>query len=191
MNAAIKLFIADGFARTNVSSISREAGVTKKAIYDLVGDKDAVFRAVCTRICEKGGNFSFDKAMNAVTVKDILTDMASILIKGALDGETIAFARTVAMACTDFPDLIDQLMKDGMKVINGLIADVFSQLIRQGRIAPVEPSEAADAFYDVVVGNRSQRAILGYAEPLPTAAQQERRINMFLTGYLTVAVEHT
>ena len=47
LTAAAELFFVRGYDGTTLDAVSKAAGVTKQAVYDLVGDKLALFQAVC------------------------------------------------------------------------------------------------------------------------------------------------
>jgi len=42
-SAAHALFLRDGYARTSVDAVAREAGVSKRTVYDYYGDKQRLF----------------------------------------------------------------------------------------------------------------------------------------------------
>src|SRR5580658_8576833 len=44
--AALRLFLRDGFSRTSVDAIAEEAGVSKRTIYNHYGDKENLFLSV-------------------------------------------------------------------------------------------------------------------------------------------------
>ena len=44
--AALRLFLRDGYERTSVDAIAAEAGVSKRTIYNRYGDKENLFRSV-------------------------------------------------------------------------------------------------------------------------------------------------
>ena len=48
-SAALALFLRDGFARTSVDAVAREAGVSKRTVYDYYGDKQTLFLDVVAR----------------------------------------------------------------------------------------------------------------------------------------------
>jgi AcrR family transcriptional regulator len=52
LEAATALFGRYGFQRTSVDLIAAEAGVAKGTVYAHFDDKEAVFRAVCQRVCD-------------------------------------------------------------------------------------------------------------------------------------------
>jgi AcrR family transcriptional regulator len=56
LDAALGLFFRDGFARTTVGAIAREAGVSDQTIYASVGSKRAIVGALIDRMEVEGGS---------------------------------------------------------------------------------------------------------------------------------------
>lgn len=182
--AATTIFIAKGFADGSVSAIGKVAGVTKRTIYELIGDKEAVFQAVCDAICARTGLSRFGPPSPAVPVRDILLDMARTIASAALAPESVAFNRMLAAELLRFPNIVLPVMEKSRRDIHGAIAGVFADLMAQQRIVCSTASVAADTFYDTIIGAKALRAMLGFSEPMPDAAELERRVDMMLRGFL-------
>lgn len=185
LSAATDIFIARGFSAGSVDAVGRAAGVTKRTIYELVGDKEALFHAVCNRLCTTATTFHFDVAITDLPVQDVLVEMATTLIEMSLAPQAIAFSRMLVVEAHRFPELVLSVMDEARSEMHMAIANVFAGLIARKRIKQVDPSQAADTFYDAIVGSRAMRAVLGYNEPSPPIAEIETRVNMILHGYLT------
>jgi TetR/AcrR family transcriptional regulator, regulator of cefoperazone and chloramphenicol sensitivity len=56
VEAARRLFARDGFTRTTVEAIAREAGVSAQTVYASVGSKRAIVLALLDRLEAEGGN---------------------------------------------------------------------------------------------------------------------------------------
>lgn len=182
LDAAAELFLARGYVRTNIVDVCKLAGVTKRTLYDIVGEKEALFREVCKERCAKGGEFALEMPFHDMAIRDILRTMADNVLIYALDPQTIAFNRVVAMASLRFPDLVIETISESRVVLNGAIASVFAGLMETGRIARYDPSEVADIFYDTIVGNRPLRLVMNYPEAPMTEAQLEKRIDTLIGG---------
>lgn len=56
VEAARRLFASDGFAKTTVEAIAREAGVSVQTVYASVGSKRGIVQALLDRMEVEGGN---------------------------------------------------------------------------------------------------------------------------------------
>ncbi|WP_162527196.1 TetR/AcrR family transcriptional regulator [Sphingomonas solaris] len=184
LTAATTIFIARGFADGSVDAIGKVAGVTKRTIYELIGDKEAVFQAVCDGICARTGLSRFGPPSDTVPVRDVLLDMARTIVAAALAPESVAYNRMLAAELLRFPNIVLPVMEKSRRDIHGAIATVFADLMAQRRIAPGSASIAADTFYDTIVGAKALRAMLGFSEPVPQAVELERRVDMMMRGFL-------
>lgn len=184
MDAATRLFIERGFTGSSVQAIGAAAGVTKRTIYDLVGDKEALFHAVCAKLCAASGKFHFNAAVTDLPLREILLDMAATILNDALSPAAIAFNRMLAVETLRFPALVVSVMDVGRDEMHARMAGVFADLVARNRIPPVNPSQTADTFYDAIVGSRAMRAMLGYDEPYPPTSEIEARVDMILHGFI-------
>lgn len=184
LSAAIDIFIDKGFAGSSVHAIGKAAGVTKRTIYELIGDKEALFHAACERLRTSTRLSHFDLPPRDKPVRDVLLDMANRIVAAALAPEIIAYNRMLVVETIRFPQLVQTAVERSRFTIHVAIAQVFAELMSNGSIATGDASAAADTFYDSVVGARAIRAVLGFNERPPAQAELESRVDMVLRGYL-------
>lgn len=188
IDVASRMFLADGFADTRLDAVGREAGVTKRTIYELIGDKNALFRAACDKLRVEGPNFEFSIPVAGRTVRDVLHHMARQLIDHALDRELIALERAVIVEAGRSSGVVGELVHDvvasGKTGLLDAIARVFGELGSAGLIGQLDTRRAAVLFYDVAVGALGFRAVLGQRDEGPSDDDLAERIDMFLIGYV-------
>jgi AcrR family transcriptional regulator len=184
LTVATRLFTANGYQETTVEAVGRAAGVTKRTIYELVGDKADLFRAVCEHCHANIGEFRLDLPVSGKSLHANLVELARELINHALADETIAIERTVIAERMRFPDLMDDVNAALRKSLNPKIAIVFEKLANLGMISVVDSFAASEIFFDLVVGNLGFRKVLGFDEPVPSDAETAERISIFIDGYL-------
>lgn len=185
IDAAARMFFAHGFAETTLDAVGREAGVTKRTIYELVGDKSALFRAACDKLRVRGPNFEFDIPVSGRSVREVLKHMARKLADHSLNKELIALERAVMIESTRCPEIVSEVVAGGKLGLINAIAAIFEALVAHEMIGTIPSAfRAADIFYDVTVGARGFRAALGHPDESPSDADLEERIDMFFYGYL-------
>lgn len=184
LNVASDLFTANGYQETTVEAVGKAAGVTKRTIYELVGDKAELFRAVCEHCHANIGEFRLDLPISGRSLSANLTELARLLIDHALSDGTVAIERTVVAEQTRFPDLLRDVNTATRKGLNRKIAVVFEKLAELGMISEVDSFEAGEIFFDLVVGNLGFRKVLGFEEDVPSEAETAERIAIFIDGYL-------
>jgi AcrR family transcriptional regulator len=181
---ASKMFIAAGYTDTTLEAVGKAAGVTKRTIYELVGDKTELFRAVCDHCHADIGEFHLDLPVSGESLRGNLVQLAHELIAHALSDETIAVERTVVIEQARFPDLLRDITRRNRQSLNRKIAVVFEKLSELRMISPVDSFKAAEIFFDLVVGNVGFRKALGFDEDLPSQADIDERVDTFIDGYL-------
>lgn len=173
-------FIARGYSDVSLAAIAAEAGVTKRTIYQHLGDKEALFRAVFFEGLQDA--MRIDLTLDRLPVGDALMSLARQLIEHALADDVIALDRAMVMARARFPRFVSDLISEGMRISNSTIAETFDRMIEAGLLPPNNTSRTADLFYDVVVGNRGNRMAKGHDEQMPDDEELSERVSLFLYG---------
>lgn len=185
LDAASKVFAARRYDGTSLEAVAREAGVTKRTIYEVVGDKEALFRAVCNYSSASVASVTFPHAEPGAPAEDVLFTLARTLLDHALDPSKIALSRMIMLESMRFPDLASEVLEVGRAHMNRRIIAVFDEMKSNGIGVIPDPPFAADIFYDIVVGNLGFRATLGFAEADDTDDRLLRRLRIFIAGYLS------
>ena len=92
-SAALALFLRDGYARTSVDAVAREAGVSKRTVYDYYGDKQRLFLDVIART-QAGHEDHFRELLDATLPADAPD----------LEAALVAFGRAFASGVAQTPD---------------------------------------------------------------------------------------
>lgn len=184
LSVASRMFIAKGFSGTTLDAIGKAAHITKRTIYQHVGDKAELFRVICKESLPLADQMQFKLHLENRNLRDIVTSMALQLLQHSLAPEAIALERILAIESLRFPKLVGEVVDEGMAVLNRNIAAVFEELVRLNLIPSLDSARAADLFYDIVIGNRSFRMTMGHAELPPDEEELTQRIDMFLHGHL-------
>ena len=184
LDAASRMFFSVGFTETTLEAIGREAGVPKRTIYELIGDKSVLFQEACNNLRIQGPTFQFDIKLTGRTLPDILTDMARKLVTHSLRRDLIALERAVMIESTRNPEMVAEVVEKAKVGFINTLGGIFAEMIRLGLIKPVDIARAADIFYDLAVGARGFRAALGHPEGVPSDDEIEERMNIFRFGFL-------
>jgi TetR/AcrR family transcriptional regulator, mexJK operon transcriptional repressor len=166
VQAAVRLFLRDGFERTSVDAIADEAGVSKRTIYNHYGDKENLFLSVI------GDTYHGMIAVFEQLIDRYLTDVSG----EALEANVIAFACETALTAARSPDrtaLIRLMMSEGIhfpelrvvqmrpRGITAIIADRLTTLAARGVLEISEPEEAANHLFSLTMGQMNNRSLFG------------------------------
>jgi TetR/AcrR family transcriptional repressor of mexJK operon len=162
--AALDVFLRDGYARTSVDTIATEAGVSKRTIYDYYGDKRRLFLSVIEET-SAAQTEAFQKMLDrSLGESDDLE--AALLAFGrefatavARSPQRSAVMRLLVAEAAHFPELTRNWRPVG-PAQQALAARLHS-LARQHRLHIADPLEAAEHFGALVTGAVNNRSLFG------------------------------
>jgi len=162
--AALRLFLRDGYERTSVDAIAAEAGVSKRTIYNRYGDKENLFLSVL-RDTYNSMMVTFrgiaDKYLGDVT--DVQQDLTAFALEVARTMTTapdrIALVRLIMSEAPFFPALIRA--EQGPTTMHGSITAYLARLAGEGRLAITDPAEAAEHLVALTINQINARTMFG------------------------------
>jgi TetR/AcrR family transcriptional repressor of mexJK operon len=162
--AALRLFLRDGYERTSVDAIAAEAGVSKRTIYNRYGDKENLFRSVLQDTYD-----SMMATFRGIAEKHLseVTDVQQSLTACALEvartmttaPERIALVRLIMAEAPFFPALLRA--EQGSFTMHGHIRAFLARLAGQGRLAITDPTEAAEHLVALTINQINARTMFG------------------------------
>jgi TetR/AcrR family transcriptional repressor of mexJK operon len=178
LDAAITLFLRDGYSATSMEAVAAASGVSKRTLYARFPDKAALFQAAVTRLIAKWMP-SFEAALeHAESLEDALLRAARQMLAAALAPEALALYRLVIAEAERFPELGRVLQQAGAGGAVARIAD----LLRNAEIA--DPVWAAEQFQRLVLTGPQHRALgLGTSFSVgEVESWAQRSVALFLRG---------
>ncbi|VTS02048.1 TetR/AcrR family transcriptional regulator [Tuwongella immobilis] len=150
LQAARRLFLEHGFARTSVDAIVEVAGVSKPTIYHHFPTKEAILQGVL----EQQGS---DAELPAGFIRkgpllDDLTGLIETLLQLALSAETMAWDRMMAGEARRQPALGEAFWVQGPVRVIAELARWLAEAGERGELAIPNPELAADFLFGWTVG---------------------------------------
>lgn len=176
--AALRLFLRDGFARTSVDAIAEEAGVSKRTIYNHYGDKERLFLSVVsetydamiTVMVELMDWYLSDVPDEAVEASIIAFACEAALL-AARSSERSAIIRLMMSEATHFPELREVQIRP--RGVTAAIAERLARLAARGLLDVPEPEDAANHLFALTMGQMNNRTLFG---ALPLSDAEIRRM---------------
>ena len=156
--AAKEQFLAHGFAETSVDAVVAAAGVSKPTVYAHFPTKEALLEAVVRTEAERA-----EPPVTFEVTHDPRTDLervAGMLLMMAMAPEALAWDRMMAGEARRLPALGQLFHEHGPELVLAKLADFFRMLDQAGGISVVNPEQAADFFFGLIVGAPLLRAQL-------------------------------
>jgi TetR/AcrR family transcriptional regulator, mexJK operon transcriptional repressor len=164
--AALRLFLRDGFARTSMDAIAAEAGVSKRTIYSHYGDKENLFVSVVretytamidviVRLMDQYLTDVPDEAVEA----SITAFACEAALLAARSPERSAIIRLMMTEAAHFPELREIQMRP--QGITAAIAERLARMAARGLLDVPEPEEAANHLFSLTMGQMNNRTLFG------------------------------
>jgi len=128
LDAAVDLFLADGFDRTSMDAVAAQAGVSKTTVYAHFGDKVELFHAVT----ERGGaslDVDLDEVMHASAqdAEERLALIAFRILEATTADQYLAFLRVIVAEAARRPELTRFIQSRGVPHGVELIAETLRE----------------------------------------------------------------
>lgn len=170
VEAAARLFMAQGYGATSMDAIAREAGVSKATLYAYFPGKDTLFAAIVGEACEREaeGRPCCPDAEGADLAETLLS-----LGKGYLSflfrEEVLAIQRVVMAEGPRFPELGRAFYDSGPRRTIGWLAGWFSALQQKGALRAGDAELAAEQFLSLLRSSAFLRQMLRLPPALDAA----------------------
>lgn len=163
LDAAVRLFVAEGFEAVTLDHIAAAAKVTKRTIYTYVGDRTEVFLAAVERLRER--------ALHETRPGDALAQLAEAIVRTLHSDDAVGLHRLVIAEAGRFPDLARRFYEEGPRRYIGALRE------RLG----TGQADRADALFGLLLGEAHRERLLGLrAAPDEAAARAHARTALSL-----------
>ncbi len=166
VEAALALFVEQGFAATNLKDVAKRAGVSKGTVYLYFKSKEELLRAVVrdsvVPIIDATDDLELaSDADPATLLRQLATDWA-----GAFERRGVAGVPKLVMSeAGNFPQLAQDYVRDVIHRSRRLFARVLKRGIRDGVFREVDIPHAVHALLSPIIYAQLHRASLGPWDP--------------------------
>ncbi|MGV8966273.1 MAG: TetR/AcrR family transcriptional regulator [Cellulomonas sp.] len=192
LDAAAEVFLARGYQGATVDQIADAAGVAKRTIYNVYGEKDALFRATILRSIEVAERFSTLLTAQVRDVDDPASELPEIgarLAESVLLGPVLPLRRLLVMESGAFPELAAEYRERAPEAVMRALAELFTQLAGRGDLLRGDPVLMSEHFAFLVMGADLDRGMFAAhhatAEEIRTRAHAG--VDAFLRAYAAPA----
>jgi TetR/AcrR family transcriptional repressor of mexJK operon len=160
--AALTLFLRDGYDRTSVDAIAAEAGVSKRTVYSHFGDKENLLRATFRDVRDELRDRIRDIIDQTMTGADaesaLLACVRQIAVVTARSPDRAALIRLLIATIPHFSWSAELWHKRG---ITPLLAAGLERLATTAPLAIDDFEEAAGHLSALTIGQLNNRSIMG------------------------------
>ncbi|MBJ8339165.1 MULTISPECIES: TetR/AcrR family transcriptional regulator [Antrihabitans] len=154
MEAAMEVFLRDGYLGAKTDEIAAVAGSSKQTIYKRFGSKDRLFEHIVLDRLEGIDRIFRDAIGELATTDDVETTLRAVahrfvhLLTGTAQ---LRVRRLVIAEAGRFPQLGRAYFEAGPERVHAMLASCFAQLTDRGLLRVDEPELAANHFTWLIV----------------------------------------
>jgi len=186
IEAACRLFLKNGYTRTSLESIAREARVAVRTIYVKFGGKAGLLKAVLASRRERlfaERNMDLDTRPLRTILDEFARDFYALLV----EPDAIALQRVVIAEASTNPELAEAFYEGGPRMTRDMLARFFARAdIRLQLRDDVPPSVMLTHLIGCINGDPVGRFLFPDAEPSGEEAQRQlaARMELFYSSVL-------
>jgi AcrR family transcriptional regulator len=190
LEAALTVFLRDGYVGASMDEVAALATVSKATVYKHFADKQTLFAEIVTATVDEVSDDNYADVMRLADPGDVEADLHAFArrqLKRVMQPQILQFRRLVTGEAARFPALGRLFYERGPGRTMGGLAAVFERLAAAGRLDVTDPALAAEHFNWLVMSIPLNRAMLsGEDDPCP-AAELDRYadagVDVFLAAY--------
>lgn len=160
LKAAKEVFLEHGYADANMAEIVRRAGGSLATLYEIFGDKRALFiAAVDDRVSALTQQMQVEQEANAPLTEG-LTRIARDFLRRMLEAEALELSRLIIGKARAFPDLPREYLVVSQEKVRRPLAAYLRLRAQAGDIVLRDPEDAAGVFLDLLRSGIQMRALI-------------------------------
>ncbi|QIX52662.1 TetR/AcrR family transcriptional regulator [Rhodococcus sp. DMU1] len=171
--AALHLFLENGYEGATMNAIAAAAGTTKPSLYARFPTKEAVFRSVLEwAMTQADWPTPEQEPPDLDDLEGALTAVAEAALRRALDPSMIRLQQIAIAYASRYPDIARQALGTGHWPRRQIVVDLLRRHAASGAIVAEDPELLAEHFLGMVSGVAARLASFGIV--LDPAEQQRR-----------------
>jgi AcrR family transcriptional regulator len=185
VEAARRLFLADGYGATSMDAIARAAGVSKATLYSHFTNKAELFAAIIGGECQRFAQLLWSPEAETGDVRSVLLQVARAKIQFTGSAEPCALYRIVVGESGRFPELGRVFYDNGPRRVLERLAGYLRTAAARGVLAVPDARLAAEQFFGMTHGADYLRRLLAINDPAAPEidAIVESAVERFLRAY--------
>jgi TetR/AcrR family transcriptional regulator, mexJK operon transcriptional repressor len=186
LNAAEKVFFAQGFSASTIERIAADAGVSKVTIYGHFGDKETLFEAVVAREADHIAADAEQRHEVDASLEQSLINLGEVFVGFVLSSRVINFDRLLIAEAPKNPALAKRFMAAGPDHVTRLLETIIARGVQRDELVVPNLAKAAEDLAGLWFGMAKMKGHMGLLGELPAELISERvrhGVSIFLRAY--------
>lgn len=188
LDAALELFVTQGYANTSVAQIAKAAGLSKGAVYLYFPSKQAILEGLVRRAVSPIAAQAIAQA--SLDTRDIRTALRTTLkiVAGSLgDPKVFAVPKIVIREAVVAPEIAEMYRRAVFDTVFPAAANILRAGIERGEIRPVDPELALRSVIGPILAHMLLAEVFGVtpADGLALDRLVDTHTDILFNGLLT------
>jgi AcrR family transcriptional regulator len=184
LDAALQAFAEGGYAATSTLEIATRAQVSKRELYALFGNKQAMLAAcIADRATRVRLPPDLPPARDRATLAQVLTQVGTSVLQEICAPPVITVFRLAIAEAQASPEVARALDRTGRQAVRSAVGQVIKQAYALGLLGGGEVGEMAGQFLALLWGDVMMSLLLGVRQT-PTRLEARRRAEAAVTAFL-------
>ena len=183
LSAALSAFMESGYAQTSTLEIATRAHVSKRALYSLFGNKQAMLVACISERAQRlKAPADLPELRDRATLSEVLAAFGTRLLSETTDPAVIAAFRLAIAEAVRAPEVAQTLDSVAYKTSRAALREIMAKARSSGLLGG-DPAEMAEQFAGLLWGDLMLRLLLQVADR-PNAREIARRARDATAAFL-------
>ncbi|MQA95413.1 MAG: TetR family transcriptional regulator [Streptosporangiales bacterium] len=191
--AALSLFLRNGYGKTSMDQIAADAGVSKQTVYKQFSDKETLFQEIARGVTANSDHILGELATVVDTpvgttedLRKVLQRLARRYLDAVMEPHVLSLRRLIIAEADQFPDLAHRYHQLGPERGLDLIESAQRRWAEQGLIVAPDLRMAASQFAYLSLGSSQDHAMFHPGQtpkPAERARVAKAAASTFLAAY--------
>jgi TetR/AcrR family transcriptional repressor of mexJK operon len=193
---ATEAFLENGFDRTSVDDIAAAAGVAKRTVYNVFGDKESLFRAVLGEAIDTAESYAERLAAIRIDTADpeqALMEIGRDLAEAIMGSRVVPLRRLLIAEVPQFPQLAIDYYERAPGLVMRTLANTLLRFHEAGTLHVPDARCAGEHFAFLTIGASLDRQLfdvdLGPGVLERARERAEAGVRAFLRAYAQTNLE--
>lgn len=183
---ALRVFLAEGYSATSMSTIASRVGGSKATLYNYFPSKEELFTAVVQRFSDRNADILSAIDLQSGDFRAALKRFGISIVRMIMSDDVIAMHRLVAAEASRFPEIGEAYYQAGVNTGKEKLRDRFEAMMDAGLIRRTDPKVAAQHFLELCLAGLYRLRLWNIGKP-PTDEEietnVEHAVSAFMDGY--------
>lgn len=165
IKAAYAVLAERGYSGTSMLAVAERAKASNETLYNWFGSKQGLFQAMVRENARSAAEILDRHLVAGADLRDTLAKLGPALLRVVTDERAVALNRAAAADASDTGVLGQTIAESGRERVAPMLERVFARARDRRQLECTDPSEAAEFYISLLIGDLQIRRVIGVKAP--------------------------